>query len=45
MASLNLPSPATTNYQDAKSMLQAMSKSPNASPALQYLAQAINGVY
>jgi hypothetical protein len=45
MSSLNLQSPAMANYQSAQSMLSALAANPNASPALKYLAQSINGVY
>jgi hypothetical protein len=45
MDSLNLQSQDSANYQTAQSMLSAMAKNPNASPALKYLARAINGVY
>ena len=42
---LNLPDPATQQYQSAKVQIQQMASDPNASPALQWLAQRINGVY
>ena len=45
LASLNLQSADMANYQSAQSMLVALAQNQNASPALKYLAQAINGVY
>lgn len=45
MASLNLQSADMANYQNANAMLTSLAANPNASPALKYLAQQINGVY
>jgi hypothetical protein len=43
--SLGLPNPDVNNYQNAKSMLGALASSHDASPALKFLAQRINGVF
>ena len=45
LSSLGLPNPDLNNYQNAKSMLGALASSHDASPALKYLAQRINGVF
>lgn len=45
LASLNLQSEDMANYQNASAMLSALAANANASPALKYLAQKINGVY
>jgi len=45
LASLNLQSADNNSYQNAQSMLVALSQNPNASPALQYLVQSINKVF
>lgn len=42
---LNIPEPIVGQYQSAKVMIQQLASDPNASPALQWLAQRINGVY
>ena len=42
---LNLPNPIIGQYQSAKAQIQQMASSPDASPALQFLAQRINGVF
>jgi hypothetical protein len=42
---LGLQDQSITNYQNTHDMLTAMAKNPNASPALKFLAQSINGVY
>ena len=45
MSSLGLQPQLAGQYQDARSMIQSMASDPNASPALQFLAQRINGAY
>lgn len=42
---LNLTSPVVGQYNDAKSYIQSLATSANSSPALQFLAQRINGAY
>ena len=42
---LNLTSPVVGQYNDAKSYIQSLASSANSSPALQFLAQRINGAY
>lgn len=42
---LNLMSQDTSQYMTAKDHLQALASSPDASPALKFLAQRINGAY
>jgi hypothetical protein len=45
MASLGLQSPTVTQYQSARELIVAMSKSSDASPALKTLAAQIGGMY
>lgn len=42
---LNIPDPVANQYQSAKAQIQQMAQDANASPALQFLAQRINGAY
>lgn len=42
---LNLTNPVVGQYNDAKSYIQTLAASANSSPALQFLAQRINGAY
>jgi hypothetical protein len=45
MASLSLPNPDISNYQNSKDYVQSLAKNSNASPALKFLAQRINGAF
>jgi hypothetical protein len=45
LASLNLQSPVQQQYQSAHDMITSLAMNPNASPALQYLAGAIQKGY
>ncbi len=42
---LNIQDPIVGQYQTAKTLIQQMASAPDASPALQFLAQRVNGVY
>jgi hypothetical protein len=45
MASLGLPNPDVTSYQSTRDYIHALAQNSNASPALKFLAQRINGAF
>jgi len=45
LASLNLPNPTVTAYTNARDYINQLASSSSSSPALQFLAQRINGTF